>query len=336
MKVLFLGGTGVVSAACTRLALSRGFEVMLLNRGRREAVPGALQLSADIGDSASTAAAIGNRSWDVVVDFIAYTPADVEQRLALFRKRVGQYIFISTASVYQKPPSHYLVTESTPLANPYSPYARNKIACEERLSHALRDEAFPVTIVRPSSTYDHTIIPLAISIRNKAFTIVDRMRRGLPLIVPGDGTSLWTITHNTDFAKGLVGLLGQSAAIGHAFHITSDESLTWDQLYRAVADAAGAPEPRFVHIASDFIVACLPDQTANLFGDKVFSVVFDNTKIRRFVPDFVATTRFRDGVARAVSWYDAEPARQQIDEGANAVWDRLIAAYARGLAAAQN
>ena len=333
-KVLFLGGTGVISAACSGLAIARGLDLTLLNRARREVIPGARQIEADIGGPGA-AAAIAGGSWDAVVDFISYVPADIERRIALFRGRAGQYVFISSASAYQKPLPSFLVTESTPLANPFWQYARDKIACEESLLRAWRDEAFPVTIVRPSHTYGDTMVPLALNSRSRNFTAVDRMRRGRPVIIPGDGLSLWTLTHNTDFAKGLVGLLGQSAAIGQAFHITSDEALTWDRIYRTVADAAGVREPRFVHIASDFIAACLPESEGGLLGDKANSIVFDNSKIRRFVPDFCATTRLPEGVAGAISWYDADPGRRQVDEGANAAWDRVLAAYERGLEAAR-
>jgi len=335
MKVLFIGGTGVISTACTQLALARGFHVTLLNRGRHGLSTGTHQITADIGDTAATAAAIGNQRWDAVVDFIAYTPAEIEQRLALFRGRTAQYMFISTASAYQKPLAHYLVTESTPLANPFWDYSRDKIACEERLLRALREEAFPVTIVRPSWTYGDTVVPLAVNSLSRSFTAVDRMRRGKPVIVPGDGLSLWTMTHNSDFAKGLVGLLGHQRATGHAFHITADEVLTWNQIYQAVAEAADVAAPRLVHIATDFITACLPEMTGGLLGDKSHSVVLDNAKIRQFVPDFVATTRFREGMARTLTWFDADRARQQIDDDANSAWDRLIAAYERGLEAAR-
>jgi nucleoside-diphosphate-sugar epimerase len=330
MKILFLGGTGIISTACTRLAVARGFDVTLLNRSRREPIDGTRQITADIADS-GVAAALGDRRWDAVVDFIAFDLAAVEQRLALFRGRTGQYVFISTTSAYQRPLSHYLITESTPLVNPYWDYSRAKIAAEERLQRAYRDEAFPITIVRPSLTYGDTNIPLALTSRGRSFTSIARLRAGKPLIVPGDGLSLWTITHNSDFAKGLVGLLGHDGAIGHAFHITSDEALTWDQIYRTTAAAAGVAAPRLVHIASDFLSTCLPETTGTLLGDKSHSAVFDNTKIKRFVPDFVATTRFRDGIARTLRWFDADPARQLVDPEADATWDRLIAAYARGL-----
>jgi nucleoside-diphosphate-sugar epimerase len=335
MKVLFLGGTGIISTACTQLAVARGFHVTLLNRARRPALPGTHQITADIADPAAMAAALGKQNWDAVVDFIAFTPAEIEQRLALFRGRTGQYVFISSASAYQKPLAHYLITESTPLVNPFWDYSRNKAAGEERLLLALREEAFPVTIVRPSLTYGDTVVPLAVNSWLKSYTAVDRMRRGQPVIVPGDGLSLWTITHNSDFAKGLVGLLGQQAVIGQAFQITSDEVLTWNRIYQFTAEAAGVPAPRLVHIASDFITTCIPEDMGTLLGDKSHSAVFDNTKIKRFVPDFVCTTRYREGIARTVAWFDADPARRQIDEEANAAWDRLIAAYERGLEAAR-
>jgi len=334
MNVLFIGGTGIISTACTELAVERGLDVTLLNRSQRAMVDGAQTLTADISIPGAAAQALAGRTWDAVVDFIAYNPPDIEARLALLRGKARQYIFISSASAYQKPLTHYLITESTPLANPLWDYSRNKIACEERLLRAYREEAFPVTIIRPSLTYGDTIVPLAVNSWLKGYTAIDRMRRGLPLIIPGDGLSLWTITHNSDFAKGLVGLLGHAGAIGHAFHITSDEALAWDQIYAMTAEAAGVPSPRFVHIASDFIAACIPAMKGTLLGDKSHSAVFDNSKIRRFVPDFVATTRYRDGIARTISWYDEDPSRRLIDAEACASWDRLIAAYERGLDAA--
>lgn len=334
MRVLFLGGTGIISTACTRLALERGFDVTVLNRGQRVPIPGTRQMTGDVNAPTSLSATIGDGHWDVVADFVTFAPEQVEQRLALFRGRVGQYLYISSASAYQKPVTHYLVTESTPLVNPFWDYSRAKIACEERLTRALRDESFPVTIVRPSFTYGETVIPLPMSSWLKQYTVIERMRRGAPVVIPGDGTSLWTLTHNTDFAKGFVGLFGHQAAVGHAFHITSDEVLTWNQAYEAVAEAAGVAKPNFVHIASDFIAPCLPDAVGGLHGDKINSVVFDNTKIKRFVPEFVATTRFRDGIRRSLAWFDADPARQVIDHEANQEWDRLVAAYQRGLTAA--
>lgn len=334
MQVLFIGGTGLISTACTILAVEQGIELTLLTRGSRPAPAGAQALVADIADPEAVSRVLAGRRFDAVVNWVAYTLADVERDLALFRGRTGQYIFISSASAYQKPPSHHLVTEDTPLANPYWQYSRDKIACEERLVRAYREEGFPITIVRPSFTYGDTQIPLAINSWQRPYTAIARMRQGRPVIVPGDGTSLWTMTHNSDFARGFNGLLGHQQAPGHAFQITSDEALTWDQLYQATAAAAGV-EANIVHIASDFIAACIPELEGGLLGDKARSALFDNSKIRRFVPGYVATTPFARGIERCVAWFDADPARQQIDEAADAQWDLLIEAYQRGLEAAR-
>ncbi len=331
MKILFLGGTGIISTACVELALARGHEVHLLNRGSRPAPAGARPHAADLADEGAVRRALGGTTWDSVVDFLAYVPGDIERDLRLFRGRTGQYVLISSTSVYQRPLNHYLVTESTPLVNPHWEYARNKIACEERLLAAIRDEGFPAVIVRPAHTYGETKIPLAFNSSSRSYTVVDRMRRGLPVIVPGDGTSLWTLTHNSDFAKGLMGLLGNSQAQGHAFHITSDEVLCWNQAYQAVAEAAGVPRPELVHVASDFIATCLPEAAGNLLGDKSISVVVDNAKIKRFVPGFVATTRFQEGIRRTLAWFDADPARRLVDEEVGRNHDRILAAYRIGL-----
>jgi len=335
MKVLFIGGTGIISTACTRLALERGIELTLLNRGRHAAQtpPGARVVTADIEDAAAVSRALAGERFDAVVDWIAFEPAQVERDMELFRGRTRQYIFISSASAYQKPAGHYLITESTPLANPYWSYSQQKIACEERLMRAYREEGFPVTIVRPSHTYGDTQIALAVNSWAKSYTAVDRMRRGKKVIVPGDGSSLWVITHNTDFAKGFVGLLGREQTLGHAFHITSDEVMCWDQWYRLTAEAAGV-EPNLLHVASDFLAACIPESRGGLTGDKAASVVFDNTKIKRFVPEYSATMPYTLGIRRTIAWFDADPARRQIDEEANARWDRLIDAYERGTAEA--
>jgi nucleoside-diphosphate-sugar epimerase len=336
MKVLFVGGTGIISTACTQLAAERGIELTLVVRGQHKTnlPPSVKTLRFDIHGIAAASRELDGTQFDAVVDWIAFTEADVERDLQLFRGRTRQFIFISSASAYQKPQTHYLITESTPLANPYWQYSRDKIACEERLMRAYREEQFPVTIVRPSLTYGETLIPLAVNSWQKSFTIVDRMLRGEKVIVPGDGSSLWVITHNSDFAKGLIGLLGNEQTIGHSFHITSDEVMTWDQYYRIVGQAAGV-EPKLVHIASDYISACLPEQTGSLIGDKAVSVVFDNTKIKRFVPDFCATTRFGEGIRESLAWFDADPKRKQIDQEANATWDKLIRLYERGLGEVQ-
>jgi nucleoside-diphosphate-sugar epimerase len=328
MRVLFIGGTGIISTASTRLTVERGVDLTLLTRGQHPAdLPaGVHTIRADIEDPAATARALADARFDAVVDWIAFTPSQVERDLALFRRRTQQYIFISSASAYQKPVGHYLITESTPLANPYWQYSRDKIACEEFLMTAYRDEGFPITIVRPSLTYGDTQVPLAVNSWPKSYTIVDRMRRAKKVIVPGDGTSLWVITHNSDFAKGLVGLLGHRQAIGHAFHITSDEVMCWDQFYRLTAEAAGV-EAKIVHIPSDFLAACNPEKLGSLVGDKSVSVVFDNSKIKRFVPGYCATTPFREGIRRTIAWFDADPARQVIDHDANARWDKLLASW---------
>ena len=332
MNVLFIGGTGIISSACTRLAVHRGFNLTLLTRGQRpgEGVDGAETVTADINDATAVSRALRGRKFDVIVNWIAFTAADIERDLELFRGRTRQYIFISSASAYQKPSTDYLITESTPLANPHWDYSRNKIACEERLLKAYREESFPATIVRPSLTYGEHLIPLVINSWERSYTVVDRMLKGKKVIVPGDGSSLWVITHNTDFAKGFTGLLGHEQAIGHAFHITTDEVLTWDQLYRTVAEAVGV-EARIVHIPSDFMIACLPQMEGTLIGDKSVSVVFDNSKIKRFVPEFVATTRFAQGIRRSLAWFDADPSRKLIDSEQNVIWDKLIEGYEKGL-----
>ena len=336
MKILFIGGSGIISTACAELAVERGFDLTVLNRGLRASTPGARQIVVDISDTDASKKALGDTRWDVVVDFISFHPDDLKQRVEMFKDKVGQFVFISSASCYQKPAIDYLVTESTPLVNPFWPYSRDKIACEDYLMQELRENGFPVTIVRPSFTYGETVIPLSFNSWQHPYTVIDRMRKGLPVIIPGDGSSLWQLTHNADFAKGLVGLLGHQNSIGHSFHITSDEVLNWNQIYQATAEAAGVSHVNAVHIASDFIVACLPDELGGLHGDKASSMVLDNSKIKRFVPDYVATHRYRDGIKRSISWYDSEPARQTIDEVANATYDKLIAAYQECLVSAQN
>ncbi|MCL4299316.1 MAG: SDR family oxidoreductase [Anaerolineae bacterium] len=324
MKVLFIGGTGKISSACAQLAVERGIELYLLNRGQTSARPApaaARILQGDIRDKGSASRALGDLTFDAVVNWIAFTPEHIELDLDLFRGRTRQYIFISSASVYQTPPVNLPITESTPLDNPFWEYSRAKIACEDRLVQAYRQEKFPMTIVRPSHTYDKTMLPFT-----GGYTVVDRMRKGKKVIVHGDGTSLWTLTHHRDFAKGFVGLLGNSHAIGEAFHITSDELLTWNQIFEIVARAAGA-EARLVHIPSDFIAAFDANWGAGLLGDKSHSVIFDNTKIKRVVPDFAAPIPYIRGAEEVIGWYDADPARQQVDQAFDQLADRIIAAY---------
>lgn len=326
MKVLFIGGTGIISSACSRLAIERGIELYLLNRGQSARVPpvGAKILHGDIRDKASAEAALGDLQFDAVVNWIAFTPEHIEMDLALFSGRTQQYIFISSASAYQTPPVNLPVTESTPLRNPHWAYSRAKIACEERLMQAHREDNFPMTVVRPSHTYDQTLIPM-----DGKYTFIHRMRQGKKVIVHGDGTSLWTLTHHRDFAKGLVGLLGNNRAIGETFHITSDEWLPWDRIVHLMAHAAGTTA-NIVHIPSDMIAKFDPNWGAGLLGDKAHSMVFDNSKIKRIVPDFAATIPFAQGAAEIMAYYDGDPARQVVDPELDALMDRIIAAYESG------
>jgi nucleoside-diphosphate-sugar epimerase len=323
MKVLFIGGTGTISSACSQLAIERGVDLTLFNRGETERpIPAeAHVLHGDIRDHTSVERALGDATFDAVVDWIAFTPDQVESDIELFRGRTGQYVFISSASAYQKPVARLPITESTPLHNPYWAYSRNKIACEERLMRAYREEGFPITIVRPSHTYDRTRLPF-----QNRYTVIDRMRKGKPVVVHGDGTSLWVLTHHKDFAKGFVGLLGNPHAIGDAFHITSDELLTWNQIFTILARAAGVAGPHLVHVPSEVIAAFDPDWGAGLLGDKAHSVIFDNSKVKRLVPDFAATIPFSQGAEEVIAWFDADPARQVVEPEANDLLDRIIAA----------
>ena len=326
-EVLFIGGSGIISSACTRLAVERGLDLTVLNRGVSTIRPlpdGVRSLHADIRDPASVRDALRGREFDAVVDWVAFTPDHVRTDIDLFTGRTGQYVFISSASAYQTPPSRLPVRESTPLRNPFWEYSRNKIACEDLLVRAYRDDAFPATVVRPSHTYDKTLIPF-----DGGWTVVDRLRRGAEIVVHGDGTSLWTLTHHADFATGLVPLLGHPRTLGEAFHITSDDVLTWDQIARALAAAAGT-EARIVHVPSDAIAAVDPEWGAGLLGDKAHSMVFDNSAVRSVVPDFRPTITFEQGAREIVAWYDEDPARQQVDPRIDAVMDGLVERFRIG------
>jgi nucleoside-diphosphate-sugar epimerase len=324
VRVLFIGGTGFISAAVSRIAVVRGVELYLLNRGSRIAhLPGTRALVADMHRPEEVHAALEGMEFDVVVDWIAFSPDDVERDLALFGGRVGQYVFISSASVYEKPPSHYLITESTPLCNPYWEYSQGKIACEARLMQAYRDEGFPATIVRPSMTYDSNL-PIAMGGWG-TYTLADRLLSGRPIVVHGDGSSLWVVTHADDYARGFLGLLGDDRALGQAFHITSDEVLTWNQIYLTIAEALGV-EARIVHVPSDLIARVAPQMAGSLLGDKTWSVVFDNSKIKAFVPDFQATVPFREGIRRTLAWFAADETRRHVDEAVNIEIDRILEA----------
>lgn len=323
MKVLFIGGTGVISTACAALAVSQGIELTLLNRGKsmRPAAEGAKLLQADIHDPGSAAGALEGRAFDAVVDWIAYTPQDVQRDLDLFAGKTGQFVFISSASAYQTPPASLPIRESTVLDNPFWEYSRNKIACEDLLVKAYRASHFPYTIVRPSHTYDQTLVPLMGS-----FTALERMLKGLPVIVPGDGTSIWTLTHSADFAVGFTGLLGNPHAVGEVFQITSDEWLTWNQIYLALA-AAGGVTPDLVHIPSDLLAAYDPDLGAGLLGDKSNSAIFDNSKIKQVVAGFAAKIPFRRGAEQILAWHYAHPGYHQADAHFNDLTERVLAGY---------
>jgi nucleoside-diphosphate-sugar epimerase len=326
LKVLFIGGTGVISSACVREAVgSHDIELYVLNRGRSATwgVPdGVRELRGDVRDPASVRKAVDGLDFDSVVEFVAFTPDHVQADLDLFRGRTGQYVFISTASAYQTPPSRLPVTESTPLSNPYWQYSRDKIACEDLLVAEYRASGFPATIVRPSHTYDATKTVLS-----GGWTSLARMLAGKPVIVHGDGTSLWTVTHNTDFARAFVPLLGHPRTLGEAFHITSDDVLTWDQITRALGAALGV-SPRIVHVPSDAIAARDPEWGAGLLGDKAHSMVFDNSKVKSVVPGWRAVVPFERGAREIVRWYTEEPSRQVVDEKQDALMDQLAADFA--------
>lgn len=315
----------MISSACTELAVSRGMELFHLNRGRtkvHKVPPEVKSIQADIHDHDGVRSALKGHEFDVVVDWIAYSPEDVRRDIDLFRGRAGQYVFISTTSAYEKPVRALPITEETPLSNPFWDYSRRKIACERVLMEAFQKEQFPMTLVRPSHTYDNTKIP----IRGR-YTAIDRMRNGKPVFIHGDGTSLWTLTHHKDFAKGFVGLLGNSRAIGESFHITSDELLSWNQIHTLMAEAAGC-QCRAVYVPSTLISGFDEEIGAGLLGDKAHSLVFDNSKIKSFVADFEATIPFAEGARQIMEWYDRDPERRVIDDPFNELTERLIRAMA--------
>jgi nucleoside-diphosphate-sugar epimerase len=324
LRVLFIGGSGVISSACSRAAVEAGLELFVLNRGTstvRPLPPGARRLQADIREPGSVRQAIKDLEFDSVTDWVAFTPEQVRTDLELFGGRTGQYVFISSASAYQTPPARMPVTESTPLRNPFWQYSRDKIAGEDLLVAAYRDRGFPATIVRPSHTYDQTLVPM-----HGGWTVLGRMLAGKPVIVHGDGTSLWTMTHHDDFARAFVPLLGHPRTLGEAIQITSDDVLTWNQITQTMAAALGVTA-RVVHVPSDAIAAADPEWGAGLLGDKAHSMVFDNTKIRSLVPGWRAVIPFEQGAREIADWYLADPARQVTDAGLDAVMDKLAAAW---------
>ncbi len=324
LRVLFVGGTGVISSACSRRAVEIGIDLTVLNRGSstvRSLPAGVRTLRADVRKPEQMRSALEGKDFDVVVDWLAFTPDHIRADIDLFAGRTGQFVFISSASAYQTPPGRLPILESTPLRNPVWQYSQDKIACEDELVRAYREDGFPATIVRPSHTYDRTSLPF-----QGGWTVVDRMRRGKEVVVHGDGSSLWVLTHSTDFAKGFVGLLGTHGAVGESFHITSDETLSWDRIHHLVAAAAGV-EARLVHVPSDNIAAVDAEWGASLLGDKTHSVIFDNTKLRTVVPEFMATIPFARGAREIVDWYDAHESRRTTDRRLDTTMDELIEAY---------
>lgn len=328
MRALFIGGTGTISSAITKQLLEKGCELYLLNRGtRNEDLPAGVNImKADINDEGQVSKLIENLEFDVVADFIAFEPAQVERDYRLFKGKTKQFMFISSASAYQTPLSDYRITEGTPLSNPYWEYSRNKIECEEYLVKQYRENGFPITIVRPSHTYSERSIPLGVHGSKGTWQVAKRMLENKPVIIHGDGTSLWTMTHNSDFAKGFVGLMGNIHAIGESVHITSDETVTWNQIYEVIADALGV-KLKAVHVSSEFLAACSKeDYRGGLLGDKANSVVFDNSKLKRLVPEFVASTRFDQGIRQTIAYILAHPEHQTEDKEFDSWCDKVILA----------
>ncbi len=337
MKALFIGGTGTISEDISKQLLEQGHELYLLNRGNRnEGLPeGAHILQADIADEQKVASLIEELEFDVVADFIAFVPEQLERDYRLFAGRTKQFIFISSASAYQTPLSDYRITEGTPLANPYWEYSRNKIACEDYLMKQYREQGFPITIVRPSHTYSDRSLPLGVHGAGGSWQVARRMQQNKPIIIHGDGTSLWTLTHSEDFARGFIGLMGNIHAIGESVHITSDESVTWNQIHEVIADALGV-KLHAVHVASSFLDACSnEDYRGSLLGDKANTVVFDNSKLKRLVPGFTATIRVDQGIKRVVQHVLAHPELQQEDAEFDAWCDRVIGALEQAKASLQ-
>ena len=329
-KALFIGGTGTISAAISRqVAASWQWELYVLNRGNRNAAlpAGVKVLNADIEDEQKVAALIRPLLFDCVCDFICFRPEQIERDYRLFRGKTKQFIFVSSASAYQKPLLNYLITESTPLKNPYWQYSRDKIACENFLMQKYQEEDFPITIVRPSHTYDERSVPVGVHGNKGSWQVLKRMIEGKPVIVHGDGTSLWTVTHNSDFALGFFGLMGNAHAIGEAFQITSDESLTWNQIHQCIADALGVEYKPF-YVPSDFIAETgrFFDYRGGLIGDKANTVVFDNAKLKRVVPEFKAVVRFDQGVRRTLEYVLSHKECQKEDAEFDSWCDKVIAA----------
>jgi nucleoside-diphosphate-sugar epimerase len=325
MRILFIGGTGNLSSDCAALLASRGNEVLVLNRGKRPVPAGCRCVPADRNDPAGMKAALRDLRPDVVMDFIAYELADVEQAFQLFHHQLRQYVFISSATVYAKPPPKLPITEDSPFGNPWWEYARKKQACEEWLMARCREDRFPVTIVRPSHTYSHLWVPNPVS--SSSYTFAGRLEQGRPVLVPDDGQNPWTLTAASDFAVAVAGLAALDDAIGEAVHITSDEVLTWNQIVQTIAEAVGARNPVVERIPVDFICQAHPEWTGNLKGDKVHPGVFDNSKIRKLVPEFKPAKPFAVGARESVAWLRAHPEQKNLSPQLDAVMDRIISAW---------
>ncbi|GHV39668.1 hypothetical protein FACS189490_03670 [Clostridia bacterium] len=329
MKALFLGGTGTISTAVSKLAIERGWELTILNRGKsKEFLPdGAEFIQCDINDDEKLREILSGRHFDTTVQWIGFTPERVKADIELLRGKTNQHIFISSCAAYERPMRRYIVTEDAPLNNTHWQYGRDKAACEDVLTASYRTEGFPFTVVRPSYTYGNLSIPHAMN-GNKPWSIVSRMLAGKPVIVHGDGLSLWSMTHNTDFAKGFVGLMGRSKAVGEAYNIVSDEILTWDEITYAIGAAAGV-KPAIVHMSSEQIIKLFPNKEGDLLGDKATSVIVDCSKLKALVPDFVCTTPFERGIKITVDYFNAHPELKTVDEAWNADMDKLIEANNR-------
>ncbi|MCR5057786.1 MAG: SDR family oxidoreductase [Clostridiales bacterium] len=326
MKILFVGGTGTISMAITRLLAKQGHDLYLLNRGtRNDEIPsGVKTIIADISNEEETAKKLEGMTFDCVGEFIGFIPEQLQRDFRLFKDKTKQFIYISSASAYQKPPKGYVITEETPLENPYWEYSRNKIACEKLLMDLYRNEGFPVTIVRPSHTYDERSVPLGVHGNGGSWQVVKRIKEGKQVIIHGDGTSLWTITHNSDFAKAYVGLIGNPKAIGEAFQITTDESVSWNEIYGAIAEALGV-ELKPYYVSSQTLVDMSSyDFLGSLIGDKSNSVVFDNSKVKALVPDFRAAVSAKEGIRMTVQNVLSHPEYQNEDKEFDEWCDRVI------------
>lgn len=324
MKALFIGGTGIISSACSELAVAKGITLYHLNRGRsHRKIEGVNQITGDIRNKPEIRNILNSYSFDVVVNWICYTPEHLQTDLEIFRGKVGQYILISSASAYQKPPQKLPITEDTPLENPFWQYSRDKIACERILMDEFQRNKFPATIVRPSHTYDQTLLPF-----DWGYTVLDRIKKEKPVIIHGDGTSLWTLTHHRDFAKGFIGLLGNQKAIGEAFHITSDELLPWNNIYELIAHELGV-SLKAVHISSDYIAKIDPRMEGSLLGDKAHSMIFDNSKIKRLVPDYQGKIKFAEGVKEIINWYENHPDWWKVDPLTDNLIEEILIKYGK-------